>query len=291
MKRKILLFAISIGIICCGMLILIYNIQTKIVDLSSISSGDTQVIAILDSGIDDALLAEYGNKIMYTYNVIDKNESVEDEIGHGTALVSLLLGSENMNLKGLLPNVKVIVIKITDQEGKSNFEYLIKGLEIAEAHQASIINISLGGDISNIEVTKKINDLYNKNITVVAASGDYGDKDILYPANLSTVVSVSSINDQYNLSNFSNYDENNICAFPGENLNMLSINDGVLEKTTELNGTSYAAIYACAYVAAIRDYAVCHNMNLSNKGLFSILKESDPLKNKKIVTEVSKIFN
>lgn len=54
---------------------------------------------------------------------------------------------------------------------------------------------------------------------------------------------------------------------------MLSINDGVLEKTNELTGTSYAAIYASGYVAAIRDYAVKHNITISNKRLFSILKK------------------
>lgn len=95
-------------------------------------------------------------------NVIDGSENITDELGHGTALTSLLLGSEQMNLKGLLPDVKVILIKIADQNGKSTFENLLKGLDMAEKNNATIINISLGADISNKEVTKKINDLYKK---------------------------------------------------------------------------------------------------------------------------------
>lgn len=260
------------------------------VDLTSISSGDSQTIAILDTGINSKLLEENKNNIVKVINVIDGSENISDELGHGTALTSLLLGSKQMNLKGLLSDVKVILIKIADQNGKSTFENLLKGLDMAEKNNATIINISLGADISNKEVTKKINDLYKKNITVIAASGDYGDKDLLYPANLPTVISVASIDSQYNLSKFSNYNENNICSFPGEELNMLSINDGVLEKTNELTGTSYAAIYASAYVATIRDYAIKHNITISNKVLFSILEENDPLENKKVITEINNIF-
>lgn len=81
-----------------------------------------------------------------------------------------------MGLKGLLPKVKLILIKIADKNGKSTFNSLLKGLDFAEKNNASIINISLGADISNEEVTKKIDNLYNKNITVMAASGDYSNK-------------------------------------------------------------------------------------------------------------------
>ena len=49
----------------------------------------------------------------------DDSENVTDELGHGTALASLLLGSRMMNLKGLLPDVRVVLIKITDRSNKA----------------------------------------------------------------------------------------------------------------------------------------------------------------------------
>lgn len=137
---------------------------------------------------------------------------------------------------------------------------------------------------------KKINDLYKKDITIIAASGDYGDKDILYPANLPTVISVASIDSQYNLSEFSNYDDNNDCSFPGEELNMLSIKDGVLEKTSDLTGTSYAAIYASAYISAIKDYAYKNNISITNSELKRLINNVDPYKQKEIITDIDKIF-
>lgn len=266
------------------------KINEKSVDLTVISSGDSQRIAILDTGIDDQYLEEIKDKVVLTYNVFDETESISDNIGHGTALTSLLLGSKHMKLKGLLPNCKVILIKVADYNGKSTFQNLLKGLDFAEKNKATIIQISMGSDISNLEITKKINELYEKHITIIASSGDYGDKDILYPANLTTVISVASTDAQYNLSKFSNYNENNVCSFPGENLYMLSINDGVLEKTKELSGTSYSAVYASACVASIKDYALKHHIAISNKEIISILRGNDPLKNKKITTDVNVLF-
>ena len=195
-----------------------------------------------------------------------------------------------MDLKGLLPNVKVVLIKVTDKNGKCTFESLMKGLTIAEKNNVNIINISLGGNIENEEIDKKINDLYEKNITIVAASGDYGEKDLLYPANHSKVVSVASTDEEYKLSDFSNYNKSVTCSFQGENLNMISLNNGKLEKTNELYGTSYSTIYTSAYIASIRDYAYKHDIKTSNKKIFDILEKNDPLKNKKIVTDISQIF-
>ncbi len=100
--------------------------------MTSISSGDSQIIAILDTGINNQILEENKNNIVKVGNVIDGSEKITDELGYGTALTSLLLGFEQMNLKGLLPDVNEILIKIADQNGKSIFENLLKGLVLAE---------------------------------------------------------------------------------------------------------------------------------------------------------------
>lgn len=64
--------------------------------------------------------------------------------------------------------------------------------------------------------------------------------------------------------------------------------NGALRKTNELFGTSFAAIYASAYVAAIKDYSVKHNIQITNNKLFSIVRSNDPLKNKKINIQIKK---
>lgn len=290
-STKCILCLITAIMLSISSFVLLNNSNTESkTDFSLLSSGDLQTIAILDTGLNESLYEENKDRITKVINVTDDSENVTDELGHGTALASLLLGSRMMNLKGLLPDVRVVLIKITDRNGKCTFENLLKGLEEAEKSHASVINISLGSDISNDAVTKKISDLYKKNITIVAASGDYEDKDILFPANLSNVVSVASLDNQFNLSKFSNYNEQITCSFPGENMDLVSMDNGALEKTTRLTGTSYATVYASAYVAAIRDYCLKHNMVITNDLIFSLLRRNDPLRKKRIITKSNDIF-
>lgn len=290
-STKCILCLITAIMLSISSFVLLNNSNTESkTDFSLLSSGDLQTIAILDTGLNESLYEENKDRITKVINVTDDSENVTDELGHGTALASLLLGSRMMNLKGLLPDVRVVLIKITDRNGKCTFENLLKGLEEAEKSHASVINISLGSDISNDAVTKKISDLYKKNITIVAASGDYGDKDILFPANLSNVVSVASLDNQFNLSKFSNYYEQITCSFPGENMDLVLMDNGALEKTTRLTGTSYATVYASAYVAAIRDYCLKHNMVITNDLIFSLLRRNDPLRKKRIITKSNDIF-
>lgn len=290
-STKCILCLITAIILSISSFVLLNNSNTESkTDFSLLSSGDLQTIAILDTGLNESLYEENKDRITKVINVTDDSENVTNELGHGTALASLLLGSRMMNLKGLLPDVRVVLIKITDRNGKCTFENLLKGLEEAEKSNASVINISLGSDISNDAVTKKISDLYKKNITIVAASGDYGDKDILFPANLSNVVSVASLDNRFNLSKFSNYNEQITCLFPGENMDLVSMDNGALEKTTRLTGTSYATVYASAYVAAIRDYCLKHNMLIPNNLIFSLLRKNDPLRKKRIITKSNDIF-
>ncbi|EMD16670.1 hypothetical protein HMPREF9943_01047 [Eggerthia catenaformis OT 569 = DSM 20559] len=134
----------------------IYQKENNSTDLNNISTGNSQTIAILDTGFSSKLLKEIKSNIIKTFNVTSNSDNIDDELGHGTSLTSFLLGSNKMKLKGILPNVKVILIKITDNQGKSNFSYLLKGLNAAERFGATVINISLGGDISNKKVADKI---------------------------------------------------------------------------------------------------------------------------------------
>lgn len=74
-------------------------------------------------------------------------------------------------------------------------------------------------------------------------------------------------------------------------MELILINNGKLEKTKELYGTSFATIYASAYVAAIKDYALKHKMNLRNDELYDILHKSNPKNTYRIVLEPSIIFS
>lgn len=62
------------------------TIKKEAVELSSISSGNSQTIAILDTGINDKLFSIIKSNVVKVGNVIDNSENITDEVGHGTAL-------------------------------------------------------------------------------------------------------------------------------------------------------------------------------------------------------------
>lgn len=226
-----------------------------------IGNGSTQTLAILDTGINNQLLNKYHNQIIDTYNVVEHSHDVKDKHGHGSSLTSLIVGFPGN--RGIVPKVKIIIVKITDSEGNSSNQYLYEGLKYVE-NKADVVNISLGGNIADEKVINQIQQMIQNNIDIVAAAGDYGNKDLLFPANIDGVISVGSLDEQFNISEFSNYEDCITCLFPGEDIHCY---DGIY------SGTSYSSILASGYVLQIRDYMTKNNVS---KNTIEVLKRINP---------------
>jgi subtilisin family serine protease len=245
-------------------------------EYSYISDGSSQTIAILDTGLNNQLLDKYNKHIIDTYNVVDHSNNVEDVHGHGSSLTSLLLGFSGV--KGLCDNVNVVIVKICDDNGNSTNEYLLEALKYVE-DKVDVVNISLGGNIEDEKVTSQIHNMITKDIDIVVASGDYGNKDLLYPANIDGVISVGSINKNYHISDFTNYEDSIICCFPGESIKCY---DGIY------SGTSYASIIASGYLVQIRDYMKKNNIKGNT---LEIMKAINPYQTKTLNLKKSFINN
>ena len=165
----------------------------KIDKLWEYSKGDTQTIAFIDTGISDELANILSEKIVYKYNIFEKNDNVSDIHGHGTEIVSVACSNGYKNVFGIAPNAKIIILKAVSDEGKTNNNNLYSALKIAQNKGATIVNISLGGYKSDEKVINQINSMIDDNITIVAAAGDYQNKDLLFPANQNNVISVEAL--------------------------------------------------------------------------------------------------
>ena len=86
----------------------------------------------------------------------------------------------------------IIIIKAVADNGKTDNEALYDALVYAEKNGATVINASIGGFQISDKVISQIKKLNKKNITVVAAAGDYANKDLLFPASAPTVISVEA---------------------------------------------------------------------------------------------------
>lgn len=242
------------------------------------SKGESQTIAFIDTGISDKAKTLYSDKIIDTYNSIENSKEVIDKHGHGTQMVSVASGNGEKGITGIAPESKIIIIKAFEEGEQINPSNIVKAINYAVSKKVDIINMSFGSFKSNSDIENAINSAIKNNITVVASTGDYGNKDTLFPANMNNVVSVEAKNKEEETWEFSNVSKNDVIAVPGVNINSLTLDN----KQVRLDGTSHATAIASGYIALLRDYYTKNNINFDNKKIINDLKSLNSIKNNNI---------
>lgn len=231
------------------------------------ASGIT--IGIIDTGCSDEILNQ--RESVTKYNAINQSRDVRDGSGHGTSMTSIIAGTEDDTVLSLAQDASLVIIKAADDDGRMTHESLLEALEFAEESNCDVVNISLGGYIASKEITEELRKMYKQNITIVASAGDYGQKDLLFPANQSPyVISVAATDETGNLWEDSNTSENLVTAFPGTEI--LSIdNSGQVGNSS---GTSEATALATSYISLLKkEYRKKHDRRISNKKLNAVLQK------------------
>lgn len=192
-------------------------------------NGDGLTIAILDGGFIgtdtiDAFKDFYGkNKIKFAFDIVDNDINPYKGSVHGTNVFSILAAQKNNKLYPSAPDASYILIRTEDTYSEQKIEefYLVRGLEMADSLGAKIVNISLGynkfdddsGSYSWYQISQKVSiaqkgaELAAKlGLLVVVSAGNDGDtkwKYVSFPANSEGILTVGSINNQSEISNFS----------------------------------------------------------------------------------------
>jgi len=134
-------------------------------------NGSGIVISIIDTGI-DLNHPDLDGQIIGGYDFVDNDEIPEDINGHGTQVAGII--ASNGNLKGIAPNSKILMYKVSE-DGESVPSYLIiKAIEKSIEDGADIINISLGINQTNTKIDQAVNKAIKNNIFVVTAAGNFG---------------------------------------------------------------------------------------------------------------------
>lgn len=227
------------------------------------SSGATQTIAVIDSGISEFQKSQVISNINLTQSNTDF-----DTNGHGTMMCSLLLG-DTKNIMGIAPEANIQIYKIVDSDGKIEADILAKAINMAVDDNVSIINVSLGSYKLNNEVCEAINRAYQNEIIVVAASGDYNSDDMLYPARMEQVVSVGAIDEYGNTWEDTNAIQECDILAPG--VSMLAINNE--QEVFYSSGTSQATAIISGYISLLMDYANVKGKKLKLPDILNILNE------------------
>jgi len=133
--------------------------------------GSGIIISIIDTGI-DLSHPDLEGKIIGGYDFVDNDDMPEDVNGHGTQVAGII--AANGNLKGIAPNSKILMYKVSE-DGESVPSHLItKAIEKSIEDGADIINISLGINQTNTKIDQAVNKAIRNNIFVVTAAGNFG---------------------------------------------------------------------------------------------------------------------
>lgn len=143
-----------------------------------------------DNGIDDD-----GNGYVDDINgwdFINDDNDPDDDDGHGTAITGIIASKTNnyTGLAGINANARVMVVKVLDSSGAGLSSITAKGIDYAVRMGAKVINISIR--LSNATQTSynSIRAATEKNVTIVAGTGNDNMGKIYFPAAYEEVIAV-----------------------------------------------------------------------------------------------------
>ncbi|SVB58954.1 uncharacterized protein METZ01_LOCUS211808, partial [marine metagenome] len=138
--------------------------------------GSGIIISVIDTGVDFSHPDLFGfgmdGKIIGGYDFVDNDDMPEDTNGHGTQVIGII--AANGNLKGIAPNSKLLVYKVSEDGESVPTSMIIKAIEKSIEDGADIINISLGINQTNVKIDQAVTKAIQNNIFVVTAAGNFG---------------------------------------------------------------------------------------------------------------------
>lgn len=219
-------------------------------------SGNGVKIAVIDSGINLQHSDFNEDNILPGHNCVvgaEDTSDCSDKVGHGTQVAGIVAAkSDNeTGICSIAGEAKIIPIKITESS-TLNLSSLFLGIEKAIDSDCDIINMSLGGALSDDEALKEMKTLIDKavaeGIIVIAAVGNSGTTTINYPAGFDNVIGVGSVDSDGRVSYFSQINQSVFVTAPGNDIVTLSMNGSV----TTTAGTSLSAPIVTGAAALVK---------------------------------------
>lgn len=181
----------------------------------------------------------------------DGQETSEDNNGHGTHVTGIVLDNT-------LDNVKVLAVKAMSGEGKGTDYQIYQAMQYAVNNGAKLLNMSLGRYGKSDLLTEYVQELWNKNISVVVAAGnEHWFADEFTPAGIVECITVAAVDNDvaHNLTGrFSNGGYPTDCYAPGLNIYSTWIYDDSFKGYRECTGTSMSTPFCAAAVANMYSY-------------------------------------
>ena len=209
---------------------------TPILDQETTPILDQETTPILDGG-SAIVLAQETTPILdqETTPILDQETTpILDSkkfpaYGHGTMVAGLI--------HLVAPKAMLMPVKVFAADGTATISQIVNGIYWAVDHDANVINMSFSTKEPSAALERAIAYANSKGVICVAAAGNDGQAEVVYPAAYSTVIDVASTNDSDVRSLFSNFGGQIALAAPGEAV--ITTYPG--NRYAEVWGTSFSA--------------------------------------------------
>ncbi|WP_169515461.1 S8 family peptidase [Anaerovorax odorimutans] len=223
----------------------------------NLHNGEGIRIGIIDTGIMGNYRIEFQEKIVQGKNYVFPEEGLEDKIGHGTRVASVILGVKNDKniLIGTAPKATIVPLIYQSRypsgvTKNGGLELLIKAMRDAiDVYHCKVLCISSGTTKDDDNLRETVEYAEEKGVIIVAAVGNDNERaaeKIYYPAAYDTVIGVGAIDGNDEIAEFSQ--RNGVfCVTQGKNIKALSLDENV----RCFSGTSYANASAAGIIASL----------------------------------------
>ncbi len=273
--------------------------QTKVVDAWSTTTGSpTVVVAVIDTGITlthqdlvnqlwtnpspSGTSGLHGKQIEIDWDGDGDCTETDPRLGpeqcasgtptddnnseyHGTRVSGIIAAETNnaLNMAGVAYGCRIMAVKALNADGLGSYSAIAEAIEYATDNGATVINMSLGGDLADGSdaVIAAVNRAIDNNIVVVAAAGNNGNASpVSFPASISSVIAVGATDSSKTLAVFS-------CT--GNSLDLVAPGVGILStippnstSSSGGDGTSFSAPIVAGVAALIR--SISPNMSVAD---------------------------
>lgn len=238
MKRQLLTFCLIISFL--------------LAPFRAVAEDNPIRIAVIDTGISPWAIAP--ESLDEGRNYILPESSTMDLIGHGTAVASVIVGSEPAGIPGICPEavlVPLIFLTVNEREIRVTGEPDELAVIIREAidvYHCDIINVSLTSYETSNALAEAVAYAEEKGVLIVASSGNNSSALVYYPAGYDSVLCVGTVNeDGTSYADFTNRHQFLDILAPGLNVPTASI----IGDPVANDGTSFSSAYVSGIAARL----------------------------------------
>ncbi len=207
------------------------------------SWGTGVLVAILDTGVTSS---QAFNTLIRSINLVGLPSDLSLQNGHGTAVASMIIGSDWMT-PGVAPGASILSVRIADDSGSGNSFTLAQGIVAAVDGGAKLINISMGSFGDSAVVRNAIQYALERGALIFAAAGNNGVGQVYYPAANEGVIAVGAVDALGNHLDFSNYGNEIAVSAPGYSINAAWTQN----QAVSVSGTSFSTPIIVGAVAGL----------------------------------------